>query len=294
MDPLFSSFRQQQTIAQVARVEGFGFWSGRDVTLEFRPSEPDSGITFIRGDLDFAPAIPARYPYRIDAPRRTVLQHRGARVEMVEHVLAALAGLRIDNCQVWTTAAEMPGLDGSSEPFVRALEEAGLVVQAAPRMALVVDAVVRVGDASHWIEARPGHGLQARYHLDYSGHRAIGRQMLHLQLDRPMFRRQLAAARTFILKSEADQLRAAGYARRVTPQDVLVFDQSGVIDNQLRFPDECVRHKMLDMVGDLALAGVDLIGQFEAYRSGHQLNASLVARLWELAERNPGPLRQAS
>ena len=200
---------------------------------------------------------------------------------MIEHVMAALAGLRIDNCEVWVDSVEIPGVDGSSLPFVTALQSAGIVAQPAPRPRLVVTEITRVGDDDVWIEARPtaDFGMSAQYRLDFGIDHPIGRETLRIAITPERFVTQLAPARTFILKHEAEWLQSQGYALRVTPRDVLVFDEQRLIDNELRFENECVRHKVLDMVGDLALAGCDLIGQFVAHRSGHRLNACLVQNL---------------
>ena len=145
-------------------------------------------------------------------------------------------------------------------------------------MSLIVRQLVRLGTDESWVEARPvaSWGLSIKFHLDYGADNPIGRQMLALPVTPDSFRRELAASRTFMLKSEADWLLAQGLGQRVTERDLLVFDGAGPIDNQLRFRDECVRHKALDLIGDLALAGCDLIGHFVAYRSGHRLNADLV------------------
>ncbi|MBI2824233.1 MAG: UDP-3-O-[3-hydroxymyristoyl] N-acetylglucosamine deacetylase [Planctomycetia bacterium] len=270
--------RQQRTIAKPAVVDGFGYWTGRDVRVEFRPASPDTGIVFVRQDLPRPQRIPATVAHRVETPRRTTLRVGGASVEMVEHVMAALAGLRIDNCEVWVSAAEMPGCDGSSLPFVEALLQSGAVTQNALRIALVVREVTRLGDIDNWIEARPtaGPGTSIKFRVDYGSGNAIGRQTLTLPITPDSFRRELASSRTFMLKSEADWLVAQGLGSRASAKDLLVFDQDGPIDNELRFRDECVRHKMLDLVGDLALAGCDLIGHFVAHRSGHRLNAELV------------------
>ena len=281
MPTLIGLNRKQQTLAATAHVEGFGLWSGRDVRLEFRPAPPNSGVVFVRRDLPTPKRIAARVERRIESPRRTTLSEHGAHVEMVEHVLAALAGLQIDNCEVWTDAAEMPGMDGSSQPFVTALQSAGIIQQAAMRAFLVVSEVTRVGDDDAWIEARPHNhsALSLQYRLDYGNDHPIGRETLRMTLNTERFVRQLAPARTFIMKEEADWLQRQGIATRVSSQDVLVFGDEGVIDNELRFENECVAHKMLDMIGDLSLANCDLIGHFVAHRSGHRLNAHLVQTL---------------
>ncbi len=270
--------RKQRTISNTVALDGFGFWSGRDVRLEFRPAEPDSGLVFIRRDLPRAPRIPALVRNRIETPRRTTLTTGGASVEMVEHVLAALAGLHIDNCEIWANEPEMPGCDGSSQPFVAVLEAAGSVEQEVVRPQLVIRNVTRLGDDDSWIEARPAAspGLHIKYRLDYGSGNGIGRQTLQLPITPETFRRELAPARTFVLEHEAQWLRERGLGARATYQNLLVFDAEGPVENELRYEDECVRHKMLDVVGDLALAGCDLQGQIIAHKSGHRLNAELV------------------
>jgi UDP-3-O-acyl N-acetylglucosamine deacetylase len=277
----------QQTIAAPAVVAGFGFWSGKDVRVEFRPAAADSGIVFVRGDLPRPVRIPADVRHRIESPRRTTLCCGGATVEMIEHVMAALAGLAIDNCEVWVDQSEMPGCDGSSLPFVTALEAAGIVDQPDCRPQLIVSEVTRVGDADHWIEARPAtcDGLSVRYRLDYSDSSpAIGRQTNEFEITPLVFRRELASSRTFMLEDEAKWLLSQGLGTRVQPTDVLVFNDEGPIKNELRYRDECVRHKILDVIGDLALAGCQIVGHIVAHRSGHRLNAELVKALLQEGE----------
>jgi UDP-3-O-[3-hydroxymyristoyl] N-acetylglucosamine deacetylase len=275
------ALRKQRTIGQSVSVSGFGFWSGRDVQLEFRPGESDTGIVFVRRDLHEQIRIKAVVANRIETPRRTTLSSQGASVEMVEHVMAALAGLQIDNCEVWVDEAEMPGCDGSSLPFVLALESVGVVEQSSLRRRLVIRNVTRLGNDESWVEARPGTngGLSVKFRLDYGSGNAIGRQTLQLLLTPESFRRELASSRTFVLQEEAEWLVSRGLGKRATYQNVLVFDKNGPLENELRFRDECVRHKALDLVGDLALADCDLAGHFIAHRSGHRLNAELVRAL---------------
>jgi UDP-3-O-[3-hydroxymyristoyl] N-acetylglucosamine deacetylase len=279
------ALRNQRTVAERVSVFGFGFWSGRDVHLEFRPAEPDTGIVFVRTDVGQA-RIKAVVANRIETPRRTTLTCGRVSVEMVEHVMASLAGMQIDNCEVWVNEAEMPGCDGSSLPFVEALAHAGAVEQPAPRPRLVVRSVTRLGNDDTWVEARPDRdgGLSLKFRLDYGNASAIGRQTLQLAVNPETFRRELAPARTFVLREEADWLVARGLGKRATYQNVLVFDANGPVDNELRFRDECVRHKALDLLGDLALSGCDLAGHFIAHRSGHRLNAELVRALFNEEE----------
>lgn len=276
-------------------MQGFGYWSGRDVRVQFRPAPADSGVVFVRSDFSPPRRIAALVTQRIETPRRTTLASGGATVEMVEHITAALAGLHIDNCEVWVDQSEMPGCDGSSQVFVDALLSAGIVEQQAQRPQLVITELTRVGNEESWVEARPATrpGLFVKYRLDYSDFPPIGRQSLEIAVTPESFRTELAAARTFLLKQEADWLRQRGLGTRVTSRDVLVFDENGLVDNELRFDDECVRHKTLDLIGDLALAGCDFVGRFVAYRSGHRLNAELVKALLAEAQFITGRRRPA-
>lgn len=263
--------------------------------LEFHPAPANSGIYFLRTDLERPARISVHPSARVEMPRRTTLARDGASVEMIEHVLAALYGLAIDNCEVRVDRAEMPGCDGSSLPFVEALQSAGVVTQRATRTQLVVTKLTRVGDDEAWVEARPATtaGMLINYHLDYGNHSSIGRQTIQMEVSPESFARELAPARTFVLREEAEWMRARGLGTRVTCRDLLVFDEHGPVDNQLRFPDECVRHKALDLVGDLALAGCQLVGDFSAHRSGHRLNAELVKVLLTEAQLVQGHRRSA-
>ncbi len=206
------AIRKQCTISAPVAIEGFGFWSGRDVRVEFRPAEAGTGIVFVRRDLPRAPRIPALVANRIETPRRTTLALAGGSVEMVEHIMAALAGLHIDNCEIWVNEAEMPGCDGSSQPFVALLESAGIVEQEATRSVLVVRNITRLGDDDSWVEARPSStgGMSVKFRLDYGTGNAIGRQTLQLAITPDSFRRELAASRTFMLEEEAHWLLSRG------------------------------------------------------------------------------------
>jgi UDP-3-O-acyl N-acetylglucosamine deacetylase len=278
--------RRQRTLAGPASAAGFGYYSGRDVRIEFWPAGENAGITFVRHDLGPHARVPVTTSTRIDAPRRTTLEWDGLRVEMVEHVLAALRGLGVDNCEVWVDAQEMPGCDGSALAFVKAIELAGVVEQRRPVRQIVVNRAIRVGFAESWIAAEPARsaGLSISFELDFGPASAIGRQRFAVDVTADSFRRELAPCRTFIQQEVAQAMLAQGIGHRVTPRDLLIFGPHGPIDNVLRFPDECVRHKVLDVLGDLALTGCEVIGHIVAYRSGHQLHAELAGRLLEQAE----------
>jgi UDP-3-O-acyl N-acetylglucosamine deacetylase len=272
--------RSQRTLARAACVTGVGYWSGRENRVELAPAAADSGVVFVRADLPGEVCIPAAVAARVDASSRTNLRVGSAGVEMVEHLLSALAGLGVDCCSVRIHGEEMPGLDGSALAFVEAIEAAGIEDLAEPIDPIVVDAVVRIGDETSWIEASPPRfaGLSVEYELDY-GPGPIGRQRLALAIDPVSYRRELAAARTFLPAEEAEKLQAAGRGLATTTRDLLVFGPDGPIGNALRWPDECVRHKVLDLVGDLSLAGRPIHAHVRACRSGHRLNGALAARL---------------
>mgnify|MGYP002635384283 CR=1 FL=1 len=278
--------RSQQTIRRAVVVEGVGYWSGEPCRVEFLPAAAGSGIVFERAVDGVAVRIPVAVKSRVEATARTNLAVAAVGVQMVEHALSALAGLEIDCCVVRVSAEELPGLDGSALAFVKALDEAGLERLGSPVEPLVVTEPCRVADGEAWIEALPSgqSGLFVEYELDY-GRGPIGRQQLALSITPQTYRLELAAARTFIMQAEAERLRATGLARDVTTHELLVFGPDGPIDNQLRWPDECVRHKVLDLVGALALAGRPIQGHVRACRSGHRLNAALAAQLRNLSRR---------
>jgi UDP-3-O-[3-hydroxymyristoyl] N-acetylglucosamine deacetylase/UDP-3-O-[3-hydroxymyristoyl] N-acetylglucosamine deacetylase/3-hydroxyacyl-[acyl-carrier-protein] dehydratase len=236
------SQRRQTTLQNPATIRGSGLFGGADVTLEFRPAPEFHGIVFQRIDLSDLVRIPARIEYVVPRPRRTAIARLGVTVEVVEHVLAALAGLQVDNCLVRLDAPEVPNGDGSARAFVDALLQAGI--------------------------------------MDYGPSSPITRQALCVYVTPDVFVREIAFARTFVLESEIAALRAAGMGLKTTARDLLVFGQNGrPIGNILRAEDECVRHKVLDCIGDFALAGCDLCGEFRAVRSGHQQNHDLLRKL---------------
>ena len=274
------SLRLQRTLRRPVSVTGVGYWSGRENRVELAPAAAGQGVVFIRADLPGSAAIHAVVAQRIEAASRTNLCAGEARVEMVEHLLSALAGLNVDSCLVRVHDEEMPGLDGSSLAFVEAIDAAGIEDLGESVEPIVVDSLIRVGDTTSWIEASPPQfaGLSVDYELDY-GPGPIGRQVLSLRITPEAYREGLAAARTFLSLQDAEQLRAAGRGLSATPSDLLVFGPAGLIGNTLRWPDECVRHKVLDLVGDLSLAGRPIYAHIRACRSGHRLNAALAARL---------------
>lgn len=277
--------RLQRTIARRAEVGGFGFFSGADVRLTFRPADDDFGIVFERTDLPGSPQVAATIGNAVPRSRRTAVAAGEAVVELTEHVLAALAGLRVDNCLIQLNAPEPPGCDGSSRAFAEAILEAGVVEQSSRRATTAVPCEVLVADdaAGASIAARPleRDALLISFGLDYGPASPIPPQVYSVEVTPETFLGELAFARTFVLESEVAALKAQGYGTRVTPRDLLVFGEKGVIDNELRADEECVRHKILDCIGDFALIGCDLSGHVSASRSGHRLNRELVRRIVE-------------
>jgi len=292
------STRPQQTIARVVTVHGVGFLTGADVSVRFHPAGAGAGITFQRVDLPGTPAIPALVEYVPPRQRRTALEFGGATVELVEHVLAALAGLRIDNCRIELNACELPGLDGSSQAFADALLRAGLVELDAPRRVVRLGRPVSVTEGGQSIEAQPTAepGLTLSYTLDYGAGSPIPQQSFEVTLTPEAFLNEVVYARTFVLEQEVAALRAQGYGRRTTAADLLIYGADGVVGNTLRSPNECARHKLLDCVGDFALLGCDLWGRIAAHRSGHSLNSRFIRQvsLSHPAESRPWPEHRAA
>ena len=276
--------RVQHTIGRPFEQSGFGMFTGADATLRFLPADEDTGIVFRRVDLNDQPEVAATIDNIAPSHRRTVIQDAEARVEMTEHVMAALAGLEVDNCIVEINAPEVPGFDGSCRETCDGIMQVGIVDQTKHVTPVVLRSIFdcRSEDGLSEIQGRP-HVRPIEtvtYQLDY-GHRSpVPPQSLTIELTPDVFLRDIAFARTFVLESEVESLKAAGYGQRMTPRDLVVFrDDGSVIENQLRADTECVRHKILDCVGDFALLGKPIRGHMVAWRSGHNLNHSFVKEI---------------
>ncbi|WP_166828201.1 UDP-3-O-acyl-N-acetylglucosamine deacetylase [Thalassoroseus pseudoceratinae] len=273
--------RRQQTLAHSVWTDGIGFITGADVRVYFHAAAPDHGIRFLRTDVPGSKAIPARIEYAIPRERRTAISMDGVTVELTEHVMAALAGLEIDNCLVELNAAEPPGCDGSSQAFVEALLKGGVVEQDAYCSQIAVGRSLVVSGKDSRVEAEPTQGgkLVIGYSLDYGPDSPIPAQSRTFEITRETFINEIAFARTFILEEEIEALRALGYGKRTKASDLLIFGRNGVVGNEIRAADECARHKILDCLGDFALSGTTLSGRFQAVRSGHQMNREMVRTL---------------
>jgi len=256
--------------------------------MRFRPAPADTGVVFVREDQKPSIRIPARVENVAKRLRRSSLRNGSVQIETIEHCMSALAGLEIDNVFVELNGSEVPALDGSSQMFVEKLHEAGIEPLDKKREIFRIPEMVRVADGSSYVMATPGDpdddALEIVYDLNYVSEQAIGQQVCKIRLTPETFQNDVAAARTFVLAEEAEQFRAAGLGTHLSYEDILVFGEDGPIENVLRFPDECVRHKVLDLVGDLFLFGQFLAGHIFARQSGHALNHELVRRLCELRE----------
>jgi UDP-3-O-[3-hydroxymyristoyl] N-acetylglucosamine deacetylase len=274
-------------LSRSADVIGIGMVTGSNVRLRFLPAAPDFGVAFLRTDLANAEPIPARVESVTGTARRTTLGSGANQVTLVEHVLAALAGMRVDNCLVELNGVEPPGLDGSAEGYVDTLLGIGTVLQPSSKARLTVKEPLTVsnGGATLSIYPREGDDLQVSYLLDYGPHSPIAPQALTLTINPDRFRQDLARCRTYVLEHEALELQRQGVGRHLKPSEILVFGAKGLIENKLRFSDEPARHKILDLVGDLALCGFDLVGHVVAYRSGHPLNVDLARALTRVSQR---------
>jgi len=277
----------QKTISGEARVAGRGLFGGKEAKVAFRPAPVDTGVVFVRTDVPEAVRIPAVAPNLAERSRRTTIKKGPVSVETVEHCLAAVNALEIDNVIVEVNGSELPAPDCSSIEYVRALKRAGVVEQQVSRKEFVITEPISItaGDASIYALPYADDGLNITYDLDYGGHTGIDRQILSYRLTPESFEKNLAPARTFLLEVEAKQFQARGMGTHVGPRDLLVINSDGPIKNSYRFPNECVRHKIVDLIGDLALVGRAVKGRIVAYKSGHTLNQKLVRKLYETAQR---------
>jgi len=278
--------RPQKTIQKPVERTGVGLNLGLEVTLRLRPAPPDAGVTFVRTDLPGAPAIPASPEFAVPKARRTGLRRGDAEVQMTEHLLAAVAGFEIDNLLVEIDGPELPAGDGSALLFAEMLQEAGLASQDAPSRILTLRKPITIAEGTGTIVALPApNGLSLSYTLDFEDS-GIGPQHFETNLSPERFLAELAPARTFVFESEAEQLLQSGFGRGASYANTLVVRPDGsVIENRLRFPDEFARHKALDLLGDLRLAGPGLLARILAVKSGHAHNL----RLAELVHQDGSP-----
>jgi UDP-3-O-[3-hydroxymyristoyl] N-acetylglucosamine deacetylase/3-hydroxyacyl-[acyl-carrier-protein] dehydratase len=277
----------QKTISREVALSGRGLFTGETATLTLGPAEVGSGITFVREQEGKIAAIPALVQNVLKRPRRTCLRNGSLLVETVEHCMAALSGMGVDNAIVKVAGGnvgELPAGDGSAKPFVDAIRDAGVKEQDADLDPLIITKPVQVSLGDATLAALPGPTDNLEIIYEFEAGPPIGRQVFSFRLGDDDFVEQLAPARTFVFESEANELRARGLGKHLTTKDLLVISPTGPIDNTFRWADECVRHKILDMIGDLYLVGRPIRGRLVAHKSGHELNHQLARRLVQQQE----------
>jgi UDP-3-O-[3-hydroxymyristoyl] N-acetylglucosamine deacetylase len=277
----------QRTIGEAVSCSGTGLHTGAPARVRLVPAAEDAGIAVVRAVDGRRVEIPARPEFVISTERATTLAREGVCAATVEHLLAALYGLGVDNLRVELDGPELPALDGSAAPWVDLLRRAGTCPQAAPRRPLALGREVEVREGERWIRAEPADRLSLAYAIEYD-HPAVRRQEIAFEGDDPeRFARELAPARSFGFASELPDLERAGLARGGSLASAVLVGEQGVVNSEgLRFPDEFVRHKLLDLLGDLALLGARLRARVRVERGGHRLHQALVAKLH--AEAAPG------
>jgi UDP-3-O-[3-hydroxymyristoyl] N-acetylglucosamine deacetylase/3-hydroxyacyl-[acyl-carrier-protein] dehydratase len=271
----------QGTIGKEVSFGGKALQTGRETRVVCRPSAPDSGIVFRRSDN------PSSSPVRLSGSmisdshrRRSTVGTGRAQVQTVEHFLAALWCLGIDNIEVEVNGPELPALDGSAREFITELKKAGISGSDKPRCYVKVTEPIIIKDGSRSLAAYPADNFSVSYTIDYPV-KSIGREVMELELGGDVFEKEIAPARTFCLKKEAEFLLKLGLGRGATMENTLVMDETGPMGTTLRFKNEPLRHKMLDLVGDLYLLGRPVVARIVGEKSGHSLNAKLVKELYK-------------
>ncbi len=285
--------RKQQTLRTAVELVGAGLHSGQTVKARILPAPPGHGIEFIRTDLPDAPPVPAHIRYYSEKERRSRLANGAAVVETIEHFLATCRGLGIDNLRIEMNGTEFPGADGSAAPIAQLMEQTGLVEQSEAARVYRLDEPIYVRDGDATLVALPSdhEGLTLQYVAAFSDPQAEG-GTVQIDVTPESFVKEIAPARTFCLASEVEPLRKAGLGKGATRENTLVL---GDPDSVPRMPDEAVRHKLLDLLGDLSLLGADLQAHVIATRSGHRTNALLVEKLLDrMQEQENNGLRRES
>lgn len=272
--------RWRQTLGKSVEIGGTGLHTGVAVRARLHPALAGTGVVFVREDAGGV-EIPARLEFAGPSFYATVLERDGVAVSTIEHLMAALYAMQVDDVRVTIDAAELPILDGSSRPFVEAIERAGRVELPVEREYLHVVRPIELSHEDKRISVHPAPEFRITYAIDFD-HPQLGYQELTASLwGGDHFARKLAPARTFTFEREVEALRRSGLARGGSLENAVVVGESGILNPELRFPDEFVRHKMLDLTGDLSLIGRPILGHVVAYRAGHDLHARLARRIAE-------------
>lgn len=281
---------KQRTLKNVIRATGVGLHTGKKVLLTLRPASANTGIIFRRVDLDPAVEIPAKPKYVGDTSLSTTLVKDNIRISTVEHLLSALAGFGIDNAFVDLTADEVPIMDGSAGPFVFLIQSAGIVEQNAAKKFLRIKEKVRVDKDEKWAMLEPFDGFKVGFSIEFD-HPVFNQNNCHAEIDfsTTSFVKEVSRARTFGFMRDVELLRQKNLVLGGSLDNAVVVDDYRILNEDgLRYADECVKHKILDAIGDLYLLGHSLIGAFKGHKSGHALNNTLIRELllnedaWEL------------
>lgn len=282
----------QRTLRRQVACAGIGLHSGHKVTLTLKPAAADTGIRFRRTDLGVE--IPASVAHVSGTNHATVLSCQGATVETVEHLLAAITSMGLDNAVVELDHREVPVMDGSSAPFAYLIQEAGLKTLPTPRRYLKVLRPITVSQGDKLMSLYPSDTFKVTYSISFD-HPLLRHQSHTLQVTEDAFVEHIAPARTFGFLHEVEWLRQQGLAQGGSLENAIVLSETGVLNNQLRYEDEFVRHKILDAIGDLSLVGYPIIGHLVAHRAGHALHTAFAKRVledaeaWSLVELVPEP-----
>jgi UDP-3-O-[3-hydroxymyristoyl] N-acetylglucosamine deacetylase len=269
----------QATIAAPVEASGIGLHRGEPARVTLQPAPPDHGVVFYRVDLPGNPAVPARFENVVDTTLATTLGTAETSVATVEHLIAALTASRLDNVRVEVHGPELPILDGSARTWMALLDRAGRADQRLPARRLVIREPVEVRDGERWARLSPSDILEVAVTIDFP-HPLIGRQSLEMPLTNGEFGRELAWARTFGFLAQVEAMHSAGLARGGSLENAVVYGEAEVLNPEgLRAPDEPVRHKLLDLIGDLGLLGARLQGRVETSRPGHAITLSLLQAL---------------
>ena len=271
----------QQTLKTPIHCSGVGLHSGARTTMTLRPADAGTGIVFARTDLPGGARVAATWKTAVETPLCTSIENRdGVRVATVEHLMSALHGCGIDNAVIDLDGPEVPAMDGSASPFVFLIECAGRVEQALPRRALRILKPVAIREPERSVSLSPGDGLSIDFEIDFDS-RAVARQRWFVTLDPGTYKREIARARTFGFLHEVARLRAMELIRGGSLDNAVVIDGDRILnEGGLRFADEFVRHKVLDMIGDLYLAGGAVIGHARCVHGGHGLTLRLLKALF--------------
>ena len=271
----------QQTIASTIDISGIGLHSGKNVKIKLQPAEVNHGIIFIRTDKDAKNVIEAVWSNVSETNLSTTISNsNGLKISTIEHLMSALSGLHIDNLKILIDAPEVPIMDGSSRPFVELIERVGIKIQNTKRKLLNVKKIIEVKKNNSSVKLIPNNQFSINFEIDFPSH-LVSKQSCQLQLINGNYKTDIAAARTFGFEKDVEQLRSKGLALGGSLDNAVVVGETKILNKDgLRYTDEFVRHKILDSIGDLYLAGSPIIGYFYGNKSGHFLNNQLLRKLF--------------